>query len=75
MNSVTLFSKLLRIRTYLKRINQMSWTIQQLDNQYKDIGKLNPEEQKSLLDAYLLLIEDFMNIYESLNHENENNTH
>lgn len=53
----------------------MSWTIQQLDNQYKDIGKLNPEEQKSLLDAYLLLIEDFMNIYESLNHENENNTH
>lgn len=72
MNRIKLTARLLNVRMLLKRLNQLSWTVQRLDNQFPHIDKMTLEDQKELLKVYFGLMDEFMNIYESFTHERNN---
>ena len=51
MNDVDTFQKILKLRTILKSLTQLSWNISQLEKRYP-IDALNNEEVKGLYKAY-----------------------
>ena len=51
MNGVATFQKILKLRTILKSLTQLSWNISQLEKRYP-IDALNNEEVKGLYKAY-----------------------
>ena len=51
MNGVATFQKILKLRTILKSLTQLSWNISQLEKRYP-IDALNDEEVQGLYKAY-----------------------
>jgi hypothetical protein len=74
MNHIEAYSSILRIRSKFKRVQQLSWNINKLEQQY-DIDKLDPNELVLLYDTYVSLIRELELIYDELKDEDENHTH
>ena len=68
MNHIEAYSNILRIRSKFKRVQQLSWNINKLEQQY-DIDQLNPKELGLLYDTYVSLIEELELIYDELKNE------
>jgi len=71
MNEIQTFAKLLRIRTLMKRVNQLSWSLQKFERKYPDLEEYDEEQQLSLLEGYKGFADEIMNIYENLKNEFE----
>lgn len=57
MNKIELYSKILSVRTKLKRLQQVSWNINQLEKKYQ-LDDLEDDEMEYLLSAYLSYIDE-----------------
>ena len=68
MNHIEAYSNILRIRSKFKRVQQLSWNINKLEQQY-DIDNLEPSELNLLYDTYLSLIEELELTYDELKNE------
>jgi len=68
MNSPQKYVKLLRIRTTLKKLQQISWNVSKLENKY-NIDATSDEELDALLLAYSEYIKGIYNIYDELKDE------
>ena len=74
MNHIEAYSNILRIRSKFKRLQQISWNISKLEQQY-DIDQLEPSELNLLYDTYVSLIKELKLTYDELKNEDENSTH
>jgi len=70
MNHIEAYSNILRIRSKFKRIQQLSWNINKLEQKY-DLEKLDPNELTLLYDTYVSLIEELKLSYDELKNEGE----
>jgi len=70
MNHIEAYSNILRIRSKFKRLQQLSWNINKLEQAYQ-IENLNPEELNLLYDTYVSLIKELSLIYDELKDEGE----
>lgn len=52
MSNIQTYTNLLRLRNAMKRLQQLSWTVTQLEKKY-DIDLLSDEEKADLHDAYI----------------------
>ena len=68
MNHIEAYSNILRMRSKFKRVQQLSWNINKLEQQY-DIDKLEPSELILLYDTYVSLIEELKLSYDELKNE------
>ena len=73
MKEIQLYSKLLKIRNTIKRLQQISWTVSQLEKKYS-IDTLLDEEKKDLVGAYLSYIPEIKMILDELQKYEEENT-
>lgn len=71
MNKITEYADILAIRTRLKKIQQVSWSISQLEKKYPIQG-LSEEEYPYIFEAYALLEKELLSIYDELKNENKN---
>lgn len=74
MNHIEAYSNILRIRSKFKRLQQLSWNINKLEQAYQ-IENLSPEELVLLYDTYVSLIKELNLIYDELKDEGENRIH
>ena len=68
MNHIEAYSNILRIRSKFKRVQQLSWNVNKLEQQY-DIDQLEPSELSLLYDTYISLIEELKLTYDELKNE------
>jgi hypothetical protein len=68
MNHIEAYSNILRIRSKFKRLQQLSWNINKLEQAYQ-IEKLDPKELELLYDTYVSLIRELNLIYDELKDE------
>lgn len=68
MNHIEAYSNILRIRSKFKRLQQLSWNINKLEQAYQ-IENLDPKELKLLYDTYVSLIKELSLIYDELKDE------
>lgn len=71
MNHIEAYSNILRIRSKFKRLQQLSWNINKLEQAYQ-IENLNPDELSLLYDTYVSLIGELGLIYDELKDEGKN---
>lgn len=71
MNHIEAYSNILRIRSKFKRLQQLSWNINKLEQAYQ-IENLDPKELELLHDTYVSLIRELDLIYDELKDEGEN---
>jgi hypothetical protein len=71
MNHIEAYSNILRIRSKFKRLQQLSWNINKLEQAYQ-IEKLDPKELELLYDTYVSLIRELNLIYDELKDEGVN---
>jgi hypothetical protein len=71
MNHIEAYSNILRIRSKFKRLQQLSWNINKLEQAYQ-IEKLDPKELELLYDTYVSLIRELNLIYDELKDEGGN---
>ena len=71
MNHIEAYSNILRIRSKFKRLQQLSWNINKLEQAYQ-IENLDPKELELLYDTYVSLIRELNLIYDELKDEGEN---
>jgi len=74
MNHIEAYSNILRIRSKFKRLQQLSWNINKLEQAYQ-IDNLEPKELELLYDTYASLIKELSLIYDELKDEGENRIH
>jgi len=55
----------------MKRVNQLSWSLQKFERKYPDLEEYDEEQQLSLLEGYKGFADEIMNIYENLKNEFE----
>ena len=72
MNHIQAYSDILRIRTKFKRLQQLSWTLSKLEQQY-NIDDLDPNELNLLYDTYKSLTGELYLIYDELQDERKSN--
>lgn len=72
MNHIKAYSKILRIRTKFKRLQQLSWTLSKLEQNY-NIDKLKPEELELLYETYIGMVDELYLIYDELKDEGTKN--
>ena len=65
MNHIQAYSNILRIRSKFKRLQQLSWNINKLEQAYQ-IDNLEAEELELLYDTYVSLIKELNIIYDEL---------
>ena len=70
MNHIEAYSNILRIRSKFKRLQQLSWNINKLEQAYQ-IENLDPKELELLYDTYVSLIRELNLIYDELKDEGE----
>ena len=63
--SLMKFNRLLKLRTLLKSVAQISWNINQLERRYP-LETINDEEVNALLSAYDGFVEDLMRFVDEL---------
>jgi len=63
MNHIEAYSNILRIRSKFKRLQQLSWNINKLEQAYQ-IDNLEPKELELLYDTYVSLIKELSSIYD-----------
>lgn len=68
MNHIQAYSNILRIRSKFKRLQQLSWNINKLEQAYQ-IDNLGAEELELLYDTYVSLIKELNIIYDELKDE------
>jgi hypothetical protein len=68
MNHIQAYSNILRIRSKFKRLQQLSWNINKLEQAYQ-IDNLEAEELELLYDTYVSLIRELNIIYDELKDE------
>ena len=68
MNHIQAYSNILRIRSKFKRLQQLSWNINKLEQAYQ-IDNLEAEELELLYDTYVSLIKELNIIYDELKDE------
>jgi hypothetical protein len=68
MNHIEAYSNILRIRSKFKRLQQLSWNINKLEQAYQ-IDNLEPKELELLYDTYVSLIKELSLIYDELKNE------
>lgn len=68
MNHIEAYLNILRIRSKFKRLQQLSWNINKLEQAYQ-IEKLDPKELELLYDTYVSLIRELNLIYDELKDE------
>jgi hypothetical protein len=68
MNHIEAYSNILRIRSKFKRLQQLSWNINKLEQAYQ-IEKLEPKELNLLYETYVSLIKELSLIYDELKDE------
>lgn len=68
MNHIEAYSNILRIRSKFKRLQQLSWNINKLEQAYQ-IENLDPKELELLYDTYVSLIRELNLIYDELKDE------
>lgn len=68
MNHIQAYSNILRIRSKFKRLQQLSWNINKLEQAYQ-IDNLQAEELELLYDTYVSLIKELNIIYDELKDE------
>ena len=74
MNHIEAYSNILRIRSKFKRLQQLSWNINKLEQAYQ-IDNLEPKELELLYDTYVSLIKELSLIYDVLKDEGKNRIH
>lgn len=57
MNSIKTYSELLSIRNKLKKVQQLSWSINKIEQRF-DVDTLNDNELEDLLKVYESLIDE-----------------
>jgi hypothetical protein len=72
MNHIQAYSNILKIRTKFKRLQQLSWTLSKLEQQY-DIDRLEPKELKLLHQPYVDMVDELYLIYDELKDEGTKN--
>lgn len=72
MNHIKAYSDILRIRTKFKRLQQLSWTLSKLEQQY-NIDNLDPKELNLLYDTYKSMTGELYLIYDELQDEGTKN--
>lgn len=70
MNHIEAYSNILRIRSKFKRLQQLSWNINKLEQAYQ-IDNLSPEELILLYRTYISLIKELNLIYDELKDESD----
>lgn len=68
MNHIEAYSNILRIRSKFKRLQQLSWNINKLEQAYS-IDNLEAKELELLYDTYISLIRELNLIYDELKDE------
>ena len=68
MNHIEAYSNILRIRSKFKRLQQLSWNINKLEQAYQ-IENLDPNELNLLFDTYVSLIGELGLIFDELKDE------
>ena len=68
MNHIEAYSKRLRIISKFKRLQQLSWNINKLEQAYQ-IENLDPKKLELLYDTYVSLIRELNLIYDELKDE------
>ena len=68
MNHIQAYSNILRIRSKFKRLQQLSWNINKLEQAYQ-IDNLEAKELELLYDTYVSLIKELNIIYDELKDE------
>ena len=63
MNDMTDATLLLRLRSQYKRLEQLTWTIRELQNRFP-LG--DPKDEEHLLKSYLALRLDIKDIYDEI---------
>jgi hypothetical protein len=68
MNHIQAYSNILKIRTKFKRLQQLSWTLSKLEQQY-NIDNLEPNELNLLHQTYVDMVDELYLIYDELKDE------
>jgi hypothetical protein len=68
MNRIEIYSNVLRIRSKFKRVQQLSWNVNQLEQKF-DIENIEEDELESLYKTYLSLIGELELTYNELKNE------
>lgn len=71
MNHIKAYSNILRIRSKFKRLQQLSWNLNKLEQAYS-IDNLEAKELELLYDTYISLIRELNIIYDELKDEETN---
>lgn len=71
MNHIKAYSNILRIRSKFKRLQQLSWNLNKLEQAYS-IDNLEAGELELLYDTYISLIRELNIIYDELKDEETN---
>ena len=72
MNHIKAYSNILKIRTKFKRLQQLSWTLSKLEQQY-NIDNLEPKELELLHGTYVSMVDELYLIYDELKDEGTKN--
>ena len=72
MNHIKSYSKILKIRTKFKRLQQLSWSLSKIEQNY-DIDSLDPEELELLYETYTSMVDELYLIYDELKDEGTKN--
>lgn len=68
MNHITIYTKILKVRTIFKRVQQLSWTVSKMEQRY-ELDDLDPADLERLLYAYKSFDDDLKNILKDLKDE------
>lgn len=71
MNHIETYSNVLRIRSKFKRLQQLSWNINKLEQNFQ-IDQMQDDELSMLFDTYISLIKELKLIYDELKDEQGN---
>lgn len=71
MNHIETYSNVLRIRSKFKRLQQLSWNINKLEQNFQ-IDQMQDDELSMLFDTYVSLIKELKLIYDELKDEQGN---
>lgn len=70
MNEIRNYSRLLRIRSIFKRVQQLSWNLNKVESKYNP-DSLDANGQTALLETYLAYIDELRLIYDELKNERD----
>lgn len=64
------FTKLLRIRNAMKSLQQISWTVSQMERRY-DVDSISEKGAKEVIDAYLDYVPTLQKVLDELKDEKQ----